>query len=123
MQIGEEKKEENQYQDLSLPLQVDQSLTHRRSKAQSPSLVRNRNTWHSSTLSRSSSGSIASSRKSAMTLATKISSTATIKALSPLLTIQNIMHVQSISTFNTISSGTALRMERYNWNTVRWKTW
>src|SRR5579859_7176304 len=111
MQIGEEKKEENQYQDLSLPLQVDRSLTRRRSKARSPSLVRNRNTWHSSTLSRSSSGSIASSRKLATTLATKISSSVTIKVLSPLLTIWNIMHVQSMLTFNTISSGTTLRME------------
>src|SRR5271170_7347682 len=116
MQTGEEKKEENQYQDLSQRLQVDRSLTHQRSKARSPSLARNRNTWLSSTLSRSSSGSTASSKKSATTSMIRTPSIATIKAPLPSPTSTNIEHVKTISTSNITSSGTALKMERCDEN-------
>src|SRR5579859_3380866 len=123
MQIGEEKKDENRYQDLSLHWREERCLGHQRSKQRSPSPVQNRNTWLSSTHPRSKSGFTASSKKSATTSATKRPSTATIRVLSPSHTIRNTMHIQSISTSNTTSSGTALKMERHSWNTVQWRIW
>src|SRR5579859_1962256 len=123
MQIGEEKKDGDQYQDLSLHWREERCLGHQRSKRWLPSPAQNRNTWLSSTHSRSKSGFTASSKKSATTSATKIPSTATIRVLSPLHTIRNTMHVQSISISNTTSSGTALKMERHGWNTVQRRIW
>src|SRR5271154_2317843 len=123
MQTGEEKKEENQYQDLSQRLQVDRSLTHQRSKARSPSPAQNRNTWLSSTLSKSSSGSTASSMRSATISAIKTPFIATTKAPLYWPTTQSTMHVQSISTFNITSSGTVLKMERCDWSTAQRRTW
>src|SRR5277367_6406977 len=114
MQIGEEKKDGSRSQDLFLHWQAAQSSIHQRSKAQSPSPAPNRNTWHSSTPSRSRSGSSASSKKSAMTSTIRMSSTATTKALSPLRTIPSTMHVQNISTSNIISSETVSKTVQYD---------
>src|SRR5579859_440228 len=123
MQIGEEKKEGNQYQDLSPPWQEEQSPTRRRSKARSPFPLRNQNTWLSSTHSRSKSGSSAFSEKSVTASAIKTSFIATIKAQSPLHTIRSTTLVRNISTSNTTSSGTALKMKQHNWNIVQRRTW
>jgi hypothetical protein len=62
-------------------------------------------------------------KKSATMSAIKISSIAIIKALSPSHTIPNTIHEQNISTSNTISSGTTLKMERCDWSIVRRKIW
>src|SRR5579859_5747935 len=118
MQIGEEKKEGNRYQDLSPPWQEEQSPTRRRSKARSPSPLRNRNTWLSSIHSRSKSGSSAFSEKSVTTSAIKTSFTATIKAQSPSHIIRSTTLVRNISTSNTTSLETASKMEQHVWNTV-----
>src|SRR5579859_907531 len=123
MQIGEEKKDENQYQDLLQLSQGDQSPTRQRSKAQSLSPVRNRNTWPFFTHSRSKFGSSAFSEKSVTTSAIKTSFIATIKAQSPSHTIRSTTLVRNISTSNTTSSGTALKMERHDWNIVQRRTW
>src|SRR5579859_6212752 len=118
MQIGEEKKDGNQYQDSSLLWRAAQSLTHRRSKARSHSPVRNRNTWPFFTHSRSKSGSSAFSEKSVTTSAIKTSFTATIKAQSPSHIIRSTTLVRNISTSNTTSLETASKMEQHVWNTV-----
>src|SRR5271156_2652833 len=123
MQIGEEKKEGNQSQDLSARLQAVQSPILRRSKRQSPSPVQNRNTWLYFTRSRSKSGSSASSTNSATTSAIKTSSTATIKAPSYWPTTPNIMLARNTSTSSITSSGTALKMEGLVWSTVPRRTW
>src|SRR5438105_10505898 len=98
MQIGEERKEGNRFQDLSALSQAAQSPTRRRNKALSHSLPQNLSTWHYFTCSRSKSGSCVSSEKSATTSATRTSFIVTIKVLSHLPTIQNTTLVQSIST-------------------------
>src|SRR5271155_4525584 len=123
MQIGEEKKEENRSQDLSARLQAVQSPILRKSKGQSPSPVQNRNTWLSSTPSRSRSGSSASSEKLATTLTTKTSFIATTKAPSLSHTIQNTTLVQSTSTSNITSFETVLRMDQLDWNIVLRRKW
>src|SRR5579859_1185192 len=122
MQIGEEK-DGNQYQDSSLLWRAAQSLTHRRSKARSHSPVRNRNTWLSFTPSRSRSGSSAFSANSVTASAIKTSFIATTKAHSLSHTIRSTTLVRNISTSNTTSSGTALKMERHDWNIAQQKTW
>src|SRR5271167_1976416 len=123
MLTGEEKKDGNRSQDSCSPWQGDQSLTRQRSKARSLSPPLNRNTWLSSTRSRSKSGSSAFSVNSATTSTMRTSSIATIKALSPLLTIQNTMLVRNTSTFNITSSGIVLKTEGLVWNIVQQRTW
>src|SRR5437667_9144128 len=113
MQIGEEKKEGNQYQDLFSPWQAAQLPTLRRNKVQSPSPPPNRNTWLFSTLSRSKSGSTVFSKKSATTSAIKTSSTATTRVPSHSHKIRNNTPAPSISTSNNTASGTAVKMPQH----------
>src|SRR5216117_1819146 len=123
MQIGEEKKDGSQYQDLFLQWQEERSLIRQRSKGQLPYLPLNRNTWLSFTLSRSRYGFSVFSKKSATTSAIKTSSTPTIKARLHSHTIRNTTPVQSTSISNITSSETALKMERHSWNIVQRRIW
>jgi len=123
MRIGVEKKDENRYRDLSLPLRAARYHILQRSKAPSHCLPRNLNIWLCYTLSKNRSGSYDSSTKSATMWMIRTLSIAITKEPSPLRTILNITHEPNTSTFNIISSGIALKMEGLAWNTVQPKIW